>query len=596
LRRQPYVYKWRNHDDASPRQALGVVSPVLSPNGEEVAFTALGNLWVWTPASKALRQLTDDQAAEQYPVFLPDGGSLLYVTDRDGPQKLIVRDLASGSEAEAPIPHATALSYPSVSADGRRIAVFRDIVGSPFAGQIVVLDRETGAITEVGKPMPSQLLSFSPDGTKLLSSRLKPYSSRYREGVQELVFLDVIGQAERTLVPREHYSLLDASLSADGKAVHFLQDALLWRLDLDTSGQPVEKAVPLTNQLTDQPGFSADGRAAVFSSGAALFRLQIASGAVEDITPPLPWTPSIAAERWVLRTGRLYDGRLDSYRTDIDIVIQGQRIEGLEPVQLDRSERVVDASNLTVIPGLFEMHAHMGNTSGRQGRAWLAWGITSVRDPGAHPYIASERKEAWDSGMRPGPRAHITGYLTDGSRGFYAMAEGINSEGHLDRALSRAKALQYDFIKTYVRLPDALQARVIEFAHAEGIPVSSHALFPASAIGMDHVEHVGGTSRRGYEPKVSALGRSYADVEELLVQSGIGITPTLVLPGFAAIIVEAQDLLTTPQFQAFYGPSAAAVLPRSMSISPDGASAIATANGDLLRRLVQRGCAGGYGH
>jgi imidazolonepropionase-like amidohydrolase len=77
-------------------------------------------------------------------------------------------------------------------------------------------------------------------------------------------------------------------------------------------------------------------------------------------------------------------------------------------------------------------------------------------------------------------------------------------------------------------------------------------------------------------------------VEELLVQSGMGITPTLVLPGFAAIVAEAPDLFATPQFRTFYGPSAASVLPRSMPMSVDGAAAVASANGDLLRRLVQR--------
>lgn len=588
LRREPYPFKRRNHDDATPRQALGIVSPALSPDGRQIAFSALGDLWLWSPDNRQLHRLTDDEAAEQSPVFFPGGDSLLYVSDRDGPQKLVVRDLVAATERVLEVPGATSLTAPVVAPGGGRIAVFRDVAGSPFAGQLILLDVVTGAIQTVGRPMPPQLLSFSPDGSEVLTSRLRPYSSRYREGIQELVFLDLQQGTERTLVPKPHRSLLDASLAPDGRSVTFLQEGTLWRVDLGADGKMAEAAVPVTTDLTDQPSFSADGRRLVFSSGSALKRMDLKSGAIEDVTPPLPWSPSIAADRWVLRAGRVYDGRLDGYRSNIDIVIQGQRIETLEPARLDRPERVVDASDKVVIPGLFEMHAHMAQTSGRQGRAWLAWGITTVRDPGSQPFVARERKEAWDSGRRPGPRTHVTGYLTDGNRIYYAMAEGITGEAHLDRALARAKALEYDFIKTYVRLPDALQARVIRFAHGEGIPVSSHELFPAAAIGMDHVEHFGGTSRRGYQPKVSALGRSYADVEELLVQSGMGITPTMVLPGFAAIVAEEPDLFETPQFRTFYGESMAAILRGAMPVSAQGAGAIAAANGDLLRRLVQR--------
>jgi imidazolonepropionase-like amidohydrolase len=210
-----------------------------------------------------------------------------------------------------------------------------------------------------------------------------------------------------------------------------------------------------------------------------------------------------------------------------------------------------------------------------------------VRDPGSNPYVAKERQEAWDSGRRVGPRTYITGFLTDGNRVYYSMAEGIASDAHLELALARTKALELDFIKTYVRLPDHWQRRVVEYAHDIGIPVSSHELFPAVAHGMDHVEHIGGTSRRGYQPKVSALGFSYNDVVSLLTASGMGITPTAVLPGYSVITTEEPDYFETPQFAAFYGEqtrNAAVTIARMFG---SGASATAEANGRLLRRLVE---------
>ena len=57
-------------------------------------------------------------------------------------------------------------------------------------------------------------------------------------------------------------------------------------------------------------------------------------------------------------------------------------------------------------------------------------------------------------------------------------------------------------------------------AHANGMPVTSHEIYPAVASGADGVEHIRGTSRRGYSPKVTALFRSYQDVENISEDSG----------------------------------------------------------------------------
>ena len=82
-----------------------------------------------------------------------------------------------------------------------------------------------------------------------------------------------------------------------------------------------------------------------------------------------------------------------------------------------------------------------------------------------------------------------------------------------------------------MRLPDLLQKRVIEGAHRAGMPVTSHEIYPAVAYGADGVEHIRGTSRRGFSPKMSELRRSYRDVIELLTASGMTITPTIGIQG-----------------------------------------------------------------
>lgn len=82
---------------------------------------------------------------------------------------------------------------------------------------------------------------------------------------------------------------------------------------------------------------------------------------------------------------------------------------------------------------------------------------------------------------------------------------------------------------------------MIDFAHANGMPVTSHEIYPAVASGADGVEHIRGTSRRGYSPKVSALFHSYQDIVDLLTASKMTITPTIGISGGAFPLMLSRD-------------------------------------------------------
>src|SRR5581483_11715453 len=117
----------------------------------------------------------------------------------------------------------------------------------------------------------------------------------------------------------------------------------------------------------------------------------------------------------------------------------------------------------------------------------------------------------------------------------------------VDMELDRAQRLDYDLLKTYVRLPDLLQRRAIEGAHRIGIPTSSHEIYPAALSGTDSVEHTGATSRRGYSPKQSGLGRAYDDVIQIIAKSHMTITPTVALGGYQAAVADDPSLLSDPR-------------------------------------------------
>ena len=212
--------------------------------------------------------------------------------------------------------------------------------------------------------------------------------------------------------------------------------------------------------------------------------------------------------RIVVHAGRLVDGTQPTARTDVDVVIQGHRIRRSKPHRADLHTQgtVVDATGRSVMPGLIEAHGHAHKEHGDAfGRIHLAYGITTVRSPGGHPYEARGRAR----GDRLGP-PHRPARVHDrlSARRRASVLPDGDDRRRTKRSwtwkLERARRLDYDLLKTYVRLPDLLQKRAIEGAHSIGIPVSSHEIYPSALSGIDSVEHTGATSRRGYSPKQSA--------------------------------------------------------------------------------------------
>jgi serine/threonine protein kinase/Tol biopolymer transport system component len=75
----------------------------LSPDGSRIAVarlderTALGALWLVDVAEGAAIRLTTGRLEERFPVFSPDGKSLAFGWDREGPYDIVIRSLEGGT-------------------------------------------------------------------------------------------------------------------------------------------------------------------------------------------------------------------------------------------------------------------------------------------------------------------------------------------------------------------------------------------------------------------------------------------------------------------------------------------------------------------
>ena len=555
LRRDSYTIAHRPLEPIEPQTMKGILSPMISPNGRMVAFAALGDLWV-EPLGGAPVRITNDAAVDLDPAWSPDSARLAFVSDRGGRMDVWIHDLAANTDAQVTHERGGA-AMPAWSPDGSQIAYVAG--GHTLRTARVANGRCPGG--EAQPPTPHEIghPSWSSDCKSIAVGALFPYSDRFREGLNQLLVyaLDLHSWSESLLFPQHNAgSRQDTGpiWSPDGGEMAFVTEGRLWTVPTDGSGAATGPPQQIADDQPESPSWEGDSRHLVYQTPAGLRRMPAEGGPPDEIPIDLRWRPNPPPERVVVHAGRLLDGTIEGLRGESDIVVERGVIRSIEPHRDElHAGEVVDARDEFVIPGLIEAHAHLDQSYGsRFGRIWLAYGITSLRIPAVNPYAGIEQREAIQLGRRLGPRVFVAGDPFDGVRSYYPGGVAVTSEAQLDRELDRASSLGVDFFKTYVRLPDAFQKRVIEYAHAHGKPVTSHELFPAVAFGVDGIEHLTGTSRRGYTPKQSTMARAYRDVIDLIARSGATLTPTIGLQGaYRARVAGDKSLLYDPRLALF---------------------------------------------
>lgn len=529
-----YARRKRDFTGRQPRKALGIVRPVLSPDGKSIAFEALGDLYVMPVTGGVPRALTHDAAFDAEPAWSPDGSKLVYSSDKAGGLlQLWLHDMKTGQERQ--LTHiATQPISPAFSPDGKRVA-YLDVDGMWRRAGIATVEVETGTVRQIhasifapGAP------TWSPDGKRVAVAMVSPYSLKYREGTNQVLTMSSTGTPadsdDKWYAPVPHLSIDSRGWngpvwSPDGTRMAMIYEGLLSVVPVSASGEPQGPPRRLSSEVAYAPSWSGDGRHILYQSNDKLRLLDAETGDVRTVPLDLTYRMNVPKSHMVLHVGKLVDGVSRTARKDVDIVIDGNRITAVEPHVAGRA--AIEAPQLTAMPGLIDFHQHRQPDFGEeQGRAFLAWGITTLRSPGGLPYEAVEDREASDAGIRVEPRIFDTGHLMEWQRVYYKMGTAISSNAHLALELERARVLGFDMLKSYVRMPDIQQRHIVEFGHSIGVPSSTHEIYPAAYAGMDSFEHTEGTSRRGYSPKMT-LGRSYEDVAQIVGKAGMTFTPTL---------------------------------------------------------------------
>ena len=527
-----YKKKKRDFDSTAPQSVVGIVAPGLSPDGKSIVFAALNDLYIMRIGERP-KVLVGDAHYKCDPAWSPDGKWIAYSSDKGGTLDIWLKDVATGAERQLTNVSSKGLAYAAWSPGGDHIACIDQ------DGALHLVTIATGAIRQLFDPIwePGRP-SFGPGGKTIACAAFKPVSARFREGLNEILIIDVeAGDGfYNPAVPGKSIAVrgLDGpAWSPDGTKMAFVIASTLWVAPVDIKGRLTGPARQITTEVTDAPSWSGDSASLLYLSKGKLRLISVDGGAPRTIACKLSWANAKPQARIVIQPEMLWDAIADKGVAGKEVVIDGNKIRAILPtgtVQDQNAQRMA-APGQTLMPGLVDMHTHRQmqgyNYGNRMGPILLSLGITATRSPGCPAYHMVEDREAIQSGRRIAPRHYATGEALDGNRIFYNFMRPVTEPGQMKLEMERARALDYDMIKTYVRLRHDVQAVAVDHAHALGIHLSSHYHYPALNSGMDCMEHMGATNRNGYSRTMTTLGAGYQDVNGLFAAASALRTPTL---------------------------------------------------------------------
>jgi imidazolonepropionase-like amidohydrolase len=216
---------------------------------------------------------------------------------------------------------------------------------------------------------------------------------------------------------------------------------------------------------------------------------------------------------------------------DAVLLIEGDRIRAVGPREttpVPADARVIRADGLYLVPGLVNLHVHLGlvlpgnlaaelaeeteaelalRMAGNARRTLLA-GVTTIRIPGDSRHADIGLKKAIERGDVPGPRIVSAGEMVDITGGHGAEGETHDGADELRKAARREIAAGASWIKIAISggiatprgdIAEALMTdgeieAVVDTAHRFGAKVTAHSGSPRATsaavdAGIDCIEH-----------------------------------------------------------------------------------------------------------
>jgi imidazolonepropionase-like amidohydrolase len=304
------------------------------------------------------------------------------------------------------------------------------------------------------------------------------------------------------------------------------------------------------------------------------------------------------AETLALVGGTLIDGTGHGALLDSIVVIEKGQIVAVgsrKQVKIPRGATKIDARGKTILPGLWDMHAHFEQVE--WGPIYLAAGATTVRDCGNEFEFITAVRDALAQARGLGPRLLLAG-IVDGTGPLALGVERVDTPEQAKMWTDKYHEANFQQMKIYSSVKLEELKAVAEEAHSLGMTVTGHVpegitAYQAIDAGQDQINHIEYIADIMFPPlpaNASRLDRLKAsgDIDlnspqaqkaiSFLVQHGTVVDPTLALFEFFTANTSKPPVSIEPGV-AKVAPELASILAETGPPSPAA---------PLLEKLVQK--------
>src|SRR5271170_3881336 len=218
---------------------------------------------------------------------------------------------------------------------------------------------------------------------------------------------------------------------------------------------------------------------------------------------------SLRAELKVLKNFTLIDGNGGPPASGMALIIDNGRIQWVGPaaqLRAPKSAEVIDLSGKYVMPGIIDLHVHLGATVDLDQRAdllteantekdlktYASYGVTAVLSMGTDKDLVIAMRDKQRAGRPTEARIFTAGegFVFKGAYGGLAgVNRGISNTADVDAAVAVLAGKKVDIVKLWMddhlgellKMPYAVAKCIIDDAHKSNLPVSAHVFYLADA-------------------------------------------------------------------------------------------------------------------
>lgn len=550
--------KFKN--DAAPDQftAKAIRQAVTSPDGKTLVFNAAGYLWKKVLPNGTPSRLTSGLDLEFEPAYSRDGKYLTYVTWNDDKMGAIYR-LEMTSSKSKPVKLTTEKAIyrePAFHPNDINKIVYRKERGNGHQGYVHT--KEPGLYllkVSTSKRTPTTVTKIIDEGAfptfNQAGDRIYYQTGGYLFGSLEktLKSVKLNGTEEREIVKSKYGQRIIPS--PDEKWVAFSNLYKVYIAAMPLAGKTITLDGKSTNvpvaQVAKDAGiniqWSNDSKKLNWTLGDEYFSNAINDRFlfVEGAPDSIPSMDSVGIKinlrlpsdkpngKIAFTNARIITMNGDQVIEKGTVVVESNKIIAVgSEVEVPSDARVIDVAGQTIMPGLVDVHAHLGafryGLSPQQHWQYhtnLAYGVTTTHDPSSNTEMVFSQSEMVKSGAMVGPRIFSTGVILYGADGDFKAL--VNSLDDARSAITRTKAFGAFSVKSYNQPRRDQRQQVIQAAHEQQVEV-----VPEGGSNFFHNLTMILDGHTGVEHNLP-VGELHNDVIQLWKASKTGYTPTLLV-------------------------------------------------------------------